>query len=307
MQRFAIYGTCLLLAGSILNLPAATGIGMINARGSFQVDHARVVGNATLFDGTIVETGKVEGDLQLNTGARMKLASDSRGRVFRDHLVLERGSGQLQGTGYGIEARSLRVLGDDPNTAARVALSGTTRVQVAALHGSLHVTNAQGLLVANLAPGTALEFEPQGEGVNTSSKLTGTLRKEDGKFLLTDDTTQVTAELRGTGLGSKVGKHIEVTGQVDPGATAKKPATQVVAVQTITVVTAAVAAAAGAGAGTAAAGAGAATAAGATAAGVTATTVAVVGGVAAAGTVAGLGVTGSLPGQGDNSQPNSSR
>src|SRR3954449_8309422 len=109
MQRFTIYAFCFLLAGSLMILPAATGIGMINARGSFQVDHARVVGNATLFDGAIIETGKVEGDLQLNTGARMQLASESRGRVFRDRLVLERGVGQLQGTGYGIEARNLRV------------------------------------------------------------------------------------------------------------------------------------------------------------------------------------------------------
>src|SRR5215472_13633403 len=132
MQRFFIYAFCLVLAGSWVGLPAATGIGMVNASGTFQVDHARVVGNATLFDGTVVETGQVAGDLRLNTGARMQLASESRGRVFQDRLVLERGVGQLQGKGYRIEARSLRIVTDEPVAAARVALSGT-HVQVAAL------------------------------------------------------------------------------------------------------------------------------------------------------------------------------
>ena len=96
-----------------MSIPAATGIGMVNASGSFQVDHARVVGNCHAVRRHDLETGKVEGDLQLNTGARMQLASESRGRVFRDRLVLERGVGQLHGTGYGIEARSLRIVADD--------------------------------------------------------------------------------------------------------------------------------------------------------------------------------------------------
>jgi hypothetical protein len=297
MQRFVIYTFCSLLAGSWMSLPAATGIGMVNASGTFTVDHSRVVGNATLFDGTVVETGRAAGDLQLNTGARMQLASESRGRVFQDRLVLERGVGQLQGTGYRIEARSLRIVTDEPVAAARVALSGT-HVQVAALQGRLHVTNAQGLLVANMAPGTALEFEPQGESADTTSKLTGILRRKAGKFLLTDDTTKVTAELRGAGLASKVGKLVEITGQIQVNATAAAGATQVIAVQTIALAQAGVAAGAAAGA---------ASAAGAAATGVSAGTVAVIGGVAAAGTVAGLGVTGSLPGQGDSSQQNSSR
>jgi hypothetical protein len=312
MQRFVIYVSCLLLTGSWIDLPAANGIGMVNAGGTFQVDHARVVGTATLFDGTVVETGRVSGDLQLNTGARMQLASESTGRVFQDRLVLERGIGQLQGRGYKIEARSLRIVADDPVASARVTLSGAKRVQVAALQGSVRVINAQGLLVANMSPGTALEFEPQGEVTEVDSKLTGTLLKKGGAFFLTDNTTKVTAELRGAGLAAKVGKVVEVVGQVQPHATAAAGATQVIAVKAITLAQAATAAAGAGGAGAGAAGAGtgaaggAASAAGAAATGIGAGTVAVVGGVAAAGTVAGLGITGSLPGQGEEQQ-NTSR
>ena len=161
----------------------------------------------------------------------MRLASDSRGRVFRDHLVLERGAGQLNGGGYRIEARTLRISAGEPYASAKVSISGTTRVQVAALTGSLRVTNARGLLVANLLPGAALEFEPQVETDSVFSRLTGTVRKQAGKYFLTDETTNITVELRGAGLDAQVGKRVEINGSVDPAATPAQPATQVVRIQ----------------------------------------------------------------------------
>ncbi len=304
MRRFTIFAFCILLAGSLtLCLAGSPSIGMAIARGGFQIDNARVSGNATLFDGTVVQTGRSAGELELNSGTRVDLASDSRGRVYRDRMVLEQGQGQLTGSGYQIEARTLRVIGDEPYATARVSLMGTRRVQVAAVTGSLRVTNANGLLVANLLMGAAMEFEPQAEGAAVYSKLTGIVKKQGGKYFLTDETTKVTVELRGKGLEAQVGKRVEVNGSTDASATPAQPATQVVNVQTATVL-AKGAAAAGAGAGAAA---GTASAAGATAGSIGVGTVAIVGGVAAAGTVTGLGITGSLPGQGSSSTQNSSR
>ena len=291
MQRFAIVAFCFLLAGSIsMGMAASGSIGMVNARGSFQIDHGRVYGNATLFDGTVLETGIVAGEVRLTTGARMQLASDSRATVYRDRLVLERGAGKLQGMGYGIEAGNLRISAGEPNAGASVALRSGTKVLVAALHGRLQVTNARGVLVANLAAGTALEFETSGEGDSTSSHLVGVVRKQGNKFFLTDETTHVTVELRGPGLSGKAGKRVDVNGSVDAGAAPAEGAAQVVQVTSIVVASKA-AAAAGA----------------STAAGISAKTVAIIGGVAAAGTVAGLGITESLPGQGTESPSNSSR
>lgn len=303
MRRFTLLAVCLLLAGTLTLCGAASpSIGMVVAPGSFQIDHARVSGDATLFEGTVVQTGHTAGDLQLNTGIRMRLASDSQGRVFRDHLVLERGAGQLNGGGYRIEARTLRISAGEPYASAKVSISGTTRVQVAALTGSLRVTNARGLLVANLLPGAALEFEPQVETDSVFSRLTGTVRKQAGKYFLTDETTNITVELRGAGLDAQVGKRVEINGSVDPAATPAQPATQIVRIQSVSRLAKGAAVAGGA----AGAAAGTASAAGATAAGVSAGTIAIVGGVAAAGTVTGLGIAGSLPGQNDSTQ-NSSR
>ena len=300
MQRFTIFAFCIVLAGSMtLCLAASPSIGMVIARGGFQIDNARVSGNATLFDGTVVQTGRSAGELELNSGTRVELSSDSRGRIYRDRMVLEQGEGRLNGSSYQIEARTLRVTGDEPNATARVSLTGNKRVQVAALTGSLRVTNAHGLLVANLLMGAAMEFEPQAEGAAIYSKLTGIVKKQGGKYFLTDETTKVTVELRGKGVESMAGKRVEVDGSVDAAATPAQGAAEVVNVQTVTQVAKGAAAA---GAGSAA---GSASAAGATSAGVSVGTVAIVGGVAAAGTVTGLGITGSLPGQGNSS--NSSR
>src|SRR5690349_8970207 len=125
MQRFTIFAMSLLMAGgSNICLPASPAIGMVIARGTFQIDQTRVSGNATLLNGSTVQTGKVLGDLQLNSGARMQLAADSRGRVYQDHLVLEQGAGQLQKGAYQIEARTLRIAAGEPNATGRIALSG---------------------------------------------------------------------------------------------------------------------------------------------------------------------------------------
>src|SRR5579862_4934282 len=74
MRRFTIIAFCIVLAGSmILCLAASPSIGMVIARGGFQIDSARVSGNATLFDGTVVQTGRSAGELELNSGTRVEV------------------------------------------------------------------------------------------------------------------------------------------------------------------------------------------------------------------------------------------
>ena len=43
-------------------------IGTASARGDMRVDSYMVKGNATLFDGSVVETGQATADLRLNKG-----------------------------------------------------------------------------------------------------------------------------------------------------------------------------------------------------------------------------------------------
>jgi hypothetical protein len=268
----------LALAATINLLPAATpSIGVALSSGSMTVDNSLVPGNATLFDGNTIETGATSSRLQMKNGKLAELDADSAAKVYSDHMVLQRGSGEASGS-YGVVAKSLRITGDS----ARVSVSGNT-VEVAALSSPVLVSTSAGLQVANLMPGRALAFTPQDSGAMAPATVSGCLRKVGEALMLTDTTSNVTVQLTGGGI-EKYEKHlVSVTGTPAGGATPAAGATQVLTVTNVTDQGKGKKCAAGPGAGAmTAAGAGAAAA----GAGVGATTAAVViAGVAVAATI----------------------
>jgi hypothetical protein len=118
------------------------------------------------------------------------------------------------------------------------------------------------------------------------------IEKKGEHYILTDEVTKVTVELRGSEVPKYAGKRVEVTGSMDVGATPVSDASQVVQAKEIRAdgKLKGVAAAAATG--------GIAGAAAAAGAGIAVSTVAIVGGVAAAATVGGLAASDALPGQG---------
>jgi hypothetical protein len=271
-------------------------IGTVVANGSFRLDHATVTGNATLFEGATIETATAPSRMEISSGAKISLGTESKARFYGDHMILEKGEGRIEkAQGFRFEARGLTIQPETGNASARVALTGGARIELAALSGSFRVLNSRGLLVANVPSGHALELEPQ--GTDTASKLTGTLRQVGGHYLLTDETTNVTVELAGAGLSKEIGNRVEVTGQLDPTATPVTDASQFVRVSAVKHLGKGAAGSSGA----AAAGKG---GAGGAAAGghiaLSATTIAIIGGVAAAATLGGLAAAGKLPGQGSS-------
>ena len=262
---------------------AHPAIGLVVANGSFQLDHSSVRGTATLFDGNVIETNMTASQLQLRNGANLRLAADSRARVYESRLVLEKGIGQLESAKYRIEADSLRIEAD-PASTARVQVVGPRQVVVAARDGSVRVSNSNGVLIARLDRGHAMTFEPQAGGAATT-KVSGILALKDGKFILVDRVTNVTIQLQGAGLEAEVGKVVEITGTVDAQPPTVPGASQLVDVTSMKRLTKTTRT----GAGAAGAGAAGGAAAGAGSAGLsTGAIVAIVGGVAAAGTVGGL-------------------
>jgi hypothetical protein len=233
MYRPAI-ALCVWLVLAVMPASSAA-IGIAIADGSFSIDSHRVAGNATIFEGNTLETEAVSSELRLYGGVRVNLASDSRGKVFRDRLVLEKGLSELSArAGYGIEARGLRILADGPGATGRVAISGPRKVQAAALAGSWRVTTADGTVVALLGPGTALEFEPQAvTGAQAPFQMTGCLEKRDGHLVLRDPVTGVMEEVRGGGLAAEAGNMIEVTATVVPGVTPATGAQEVIQVSRV--------------------------------------------------------------------------
>jgi len=277
-------------AGALLSvgiLPAATpGIGIAMSQGNILINSSQTAGNATLFDGSVLETVASSSQVRLNGGAQLRLASDSRGTVYTDHVNLEKGSARI--AGYSANASGLSVRADGKSSAT-VSMRDQGIVEIAALSGSVHVFNAAGMNVANLVPGRALDLRPQDAGASAPSTLTGCAAKAGNNTLFTDETSNVTVQLRGNAV--RAGRRVEINGTAVPNATPASPATQVINVTSVKNLsgpckagTAAAAAAGGAASGAtggAAAGAG---------AGISTTTAVVAGVAAAAAAGTGIGV-----------------
>jgi hypothetical protein len=271
---------------------ATPAIGVALSQGIIVVNDAQTPGNATVFNGTTLQTQGTSSQVRLKDGAQVRFDLDSRGTLFSDHVDLQKGSARITDYSANANGLSVRASGD---SSAYVTMKGKV-VEVAALTGSVQVFNAAGMNVANLLPGRALDLRPQDAGARAPSSLTGCPVKSGNNTLLTDETSNVTAQLRGGSV--KTGTRVQVTGTLVPNATAASPATQVIAVTSVKEVggtcSKAGAAAAGAAAGGAAAGAAAGAGAGA-AVGVSTAVIVGVGVAAAAGvTVGALYGTGTI-------------
>jgi hypothetical protein len=225
-------------------MAAPPSIGTATARGSIRVDGARITGNATVFEGTLIETDNVTADLRLRKGIEIRLAADSRGKLYGDRLVLEKGSGEVgNARGFWLEANQLKITPFDPNSKGVVSMNGAARIEVAAFRGGFDVRTGSGLLVAKVVPGRMLFFEPQAAGATAPTALTGTLSKENGHYYLTVSETGVKYEITGKDFDKMVGKKVTIKGTIDPGATASGGASAVVTVQSASVAGAAAGAA----------------------------------------------------------------
>lgn len=198
----------------------AASLGVATGGGPYKLDDATIQGTATLREGSTVETLSSPSNLRLTNGARFELDAASRARVFRDRVVLERGSGEfVSGPTFRVESKSLRFSAGEPGVRARIAVREDRKVQIASASGRMHVRNAAGMLISNVDPGLALEFEPQAGGAALPSSFVGCLLEKDGKFVIYDQTTKMTVELKSSGpdLQPEVGNRVQANGTARPG------------------------------------------------------------------------------------------
>jgi hypothetical protein len=280
----------LLAAGASVALSAATStIGTVRSVGDFRVDGSVVRSNSTIFDGDVIETAASRSVVQLSS-VQLTLAPESRAKIFSDRTVLEKGTGMLrESSGHVFEADSLRIAPAAKDAVVQVDVKTTSRISVYAFAGGAQVRNSSGLLIASLNPGMALEFDAPGQaGGSTAVTITGMVTTKDGIFFMKDATTNVIAQIKGKDkdLAKLVGKRTEVTGSLIPDATPVAPATEVIAMVKARILGGALPA----GAATA----GAAGAAGAAVGLSIGALVAIIGGVAVAGTVGGLAAAGTF-------------
>jgi hypothetical protein len=291
-------------------LASSVVVGMTSSQSGVFIDDAAVGGNATLFDGSRVQTTGFS-RLQMSNGASLGLGAGSKVQVFTNRVSLESGAAEVQSSSsFAIEARSLKIVAADSGSIARVKLDGDSRVMVTAVNAPVNVLNRDGILVARVTPSLPLSFLPQA-GASSAFDMTGCVVNKAGAAILVGSTGMY--ELRGANLKAAIGNSVHVKGTVSSAAPAGG-ASQVITVTSseitakggctsalakagtgATLTAAGLGAAASTGTATAAAAGATAAAAGAGAATGVSTAV-IVGGVAAAtaGTIGGLAAAGTF-------------
>lgn len=199
---------------------ASTAIGTASARGNIRVDGYAISGNATLFDGTAVQTNQASATLRLEKGTEIKLATQSMGTLYRDHMVLQQGATEVStSNSFSLSASGFHVVPASGSAHGVVEISGLGTIQVAAMAGDFQVTNARGLVLAKVHPGKAMSFALQAGGAVTVS---GVLSKANGHYYVTDATGiheivghDVDKEVSNKGLDKYVGKQVTISGTLD--------------------------------------------------------------------------------------------
>jgi hypothetical protein len=214
-------------------------IGTVSARGDMRVDSYMVKGNATLFEGSVVETGQATADLRLDKGTEITMATSSRGTLYRDHLVLQQGESEMvASSAFQVEANGLRVTSSEPNSRGVVAMKPGNTVEVAALNGSFGVTNDHGILLASVRPGRAVSFAMKAAPDLQSFSGEGIISVENGHYFLTTH-ENVKYEVTGKDLKKYEGKGVYIEGPLVPGATPAQGATAVISLSHISILGAA--------------------------------------------------------------------
>jgi len=229
--------TVIVLACMVSYVSAGTAsIGTASARGDLRVDNYLVRGNATLFDGSVVETGQATADLRLGKGTEITMATSSRGTLYRNRLVLQQGESQLAaGSSFKLEASGLRVTPIQANSRGVVALRPGNTVEVAVLNGSFGVANAQGILLASVRHGQALSFAMKGGTSSTSFSGIGVVSSENGHFYISTEGVGEKYELTGKNLKKYVGKKVLISGTVQAGVQQAGGSTPVVSVNSVNI------------------------------------------------------------------------
>jgi hypothetical protein len=198
-----------------LNLCAASAIGTVNARGTFNIDHARVE-QATVFEGSSIATGQAVSEIALGAGTRLLLGPGSEGTIYGDRFVLAKGEARMDAPSrYLVEAAGLRIESSQSPASLRLARNGDT-LQLLPLRGTFTIRDLQGRMLATTHAGDNLQITPP-SSQTSNVRLTGKVRQVDGKYLLTDEASKSTFELRGESVKAMAGKRITVSGSTSGG------------------------------------------------------------------------------------------
>lgn len=213
-------------------MAATPAIGIVTASGHFTVQGSEVWGNATLFEGSTVETAAASSQLTLRSGVKMQLGAGSRARVFAGRLMLDKGVGQVgQAAPFEVDAAGFKIRG----VGVRVGLGAPNQtIEVVAMSGVAKVFGSGDVLLATIPVGRRMKLAFQAAQNGTLTR-TGCLVYKDGRYILQDDDTQEVVELAGNpqDLSKNLGNRVEVKGTASTTKPVVTVATSVLTVSAI--------------------------------------------------------------------------
>jgi hypothetical protein len=231
-RNIAALIVCAALGASAAN----SSLGFLTTEGSFQLDQSKIWGAATLFEGSLVESKVASVKVHLSNGSEIELAPDSRARFFPGRAVVEKGAIELHSSAaYQVDARSFRVSAEGANTVAAVRFQGAAGVAASASKGRILVASAAGMPLADVPAGKGVTLTPENAAITGLTKLSGCVQSARKLVVLTDQASNIGFVVQGKGVESELGNRVEITGIAKPPALAAKGAPAVVDVSEVNV------------------------------------------------------------------------
>jgi hypothetical protein len=147
-------------------------IGSATSKGGFLVDSVRIDRTATLFGGNRIQSASGTADIRMPAG-EMVLDRNTSVQVFGDRAVVDSGKIQVRGrsaSGFAADAGAVQVRFGSGSEGV-VQRNGEV-IEVGAFRGPVSVRNRAGVLIATLAPNTAMSFTPDSQaGAEASHRV----------------------------------------------------------------------------------------------------------------------------------------
>ena len=209
-----------LLAGALCvssyALAVTPSIGSVTARGETRIDNQLVQESGTVFDGSVVETGQSVSsgaDLRLTNNVEITLGRDSRGTLYRDRFMLQRGKAQLGSTdSFRVQANGVVVVPTEAHSSAIVSIDQANSITVEAKNGTLEIRNSSGASVALVRPGHPLKFSSVTDKSPAEFSAAGTVSSEKGRYYLNSTETGMKYEVKGDNLQNYDGASVVASG-----------------------------------------------------------------------------------------------
>ena len=202
----------------------SVSIGTASVRGDMRVDNYTVKDSATLFDGSVVETGPASADLHLGEGTEIRMASSSRGTLHRDSLVLQQGASELSASNhFKLEAEGLSVVPSEPNSRGTVSLGPGNTVGGRGAERQLRRNEPERHSSGQRSPGSRNLICYAGGSNGDDFSAVGMVSYEGGQYFLTT-TEDVKYELTCKDFRKFVGtKAVVILGKVEAATTGGLP------------------------------------------------------------------------------------